>query len=794
VTATVTLIGTFYGEGANTASTTVQIINPKLYIIDPYLSPFNGSTSISQQTVISSLSNYSAVQATGMITDGTATAIAVYQTGVNTPVTFTGTDGVQFESWNPQFLNYPPSYGNCGGQCYSSPVNPIQGSDGSYYAFALLLAPKQTSSVTYTSQAVSVTASITINNQKTVSPPVQLGIGPTPVVFVHGLWGDKTSLSTISSSLQLTQPWGEGAVLYQALSTFSYSKTLAFDADSGPNSGTSALAADIQQTTVSLDGAHFVGGRIDVVAHSMGGLVVRHYSSLPTPSTPTIVYQTPRSRMQGLFRTVVTIDTPEIGSALAPFLVQPEVANGTCNTTFCPTPTLLHPVPFPVGTPGKVWELFCLSAQTPKTLATCFAKHGDPLGPPGLCTSAGSASCGAVASLAPNSPNIEVLPSANIPNSQWFAIGSDWVDNGTSPEPSELRSLLNDLLAAIALPHSPTLSNVLGDPNNDVIVTTSSQFWDTNRGQTVEFPYLAHTALPFLANILPLGSTSNSSVTTSPAVASCVAQILLNSSTSGCSTSPGPQVAMTERGTTLVQQSEPDLLVYQGETKEDAEKRNAYPLRFAPERMSVNAPEGDVPMGIPIDLRLTFAPGTLVGGTLSVVQNSKSGSQSQGSGLAKIVLEEGSTKTIQITPVQIGPVDVEIDVVYSDNSFVRQSAHLNVVPSAKGLTKFSLDQGTHFMALVLEDEEKDRQQLLRPMVTYEGVKFPIYLDDSSQIKLSVEEDEGNPVARVDGDGTVHALREGTAVVVGDFDGVIDRIQVTVYSKEDAPVGYRTVIR
>jgi hypothetical protein len=97
------------------------------------------------------------------------------------------------------------------------------------------------------------------------------------------------------------------------------------------------------------------------------------------------------------------------------------------------------------------------------------------------------------------------------------------------------------------------------------------------------------------------------------------------------------------------------------------------------------------------------------------------------------------------------------------------------------------------MALVLEDQEKDRQQLLRPTVTYENVKFQIYLEDSSQIKLSVEQDEGNPVIGVDKDGTVHALREGTAVVVGDFDGVEDRIQLTVYSKEDAPEGYRTVI-
>jgi len=55
----------------------------KLYIIDPYLAPFSGSTSISQAEVISKLSDYSAIQANGLITDGTATAIAVYKSSVN---------------------------------------------------------------------------------------------------------------------------------------------------------------------------------------------------------------------------------------------------------------------------------------------------------------------------------------------------------------------------------------------------------------------------------------------------------------------------------------------------------------------------------------------------------------------------------------------------------------------------------------------------------------------------------------------------------------------------------------
>ena len=96
--------------------------------------------------------------------------------------------------------------------------------------------------------------------------------------------------------------------------------------------------------------------------------------------------------------------------------------------------------------------------------------------------------------------------------------------------------------------------------------------------------------------------------------------------------------------------------------------------------------------------------------------------------------------------------------------------------------------------MAIEDEENDRRQALRPIITYESVKFSIYLDDSSGTNLSAEQNERNPIMRVDEDGTVHALREGTAVLMGDFDGIIDRVQVTVYSKEDAPEGYRTVIR
>jgi hypothetical protein len=51
-------------------------------------------------------------------------------------------------------------------------------------------------------------------------------------------------------------------------------------------------------------------------------------------------------------------------------------------------------------------------------------------------------------------------------------------DNSTNPT-SELRAFFNSLLSAMSIGSpSPTLSGILGSDDNDVIVTTSSQFWN----------------------------------------------------------------------------------------------------------------------------------------------------------------------------------------------------------------------------------------------------------------------------------------------------------------------------
>jgi hypothetical protein len=47
-------------------------------------------------------------------------------------------------------------------------------------------------------------------------------------------------------------------------------------------------------------------------------------------------------------------------------------------------------------------------------------------------------------------------------------------------------------------------------------------------------------------------------------------------------------------------------------------------------------------------------------------------------------------------------------------------------------------------------------------------------------------DADSPVISVDKEGLVRALRERTAVLIGSFDGAIDKIQVRISTKENAP--------
>ena len=156
-----------------------------------------------------------------------------------------------------------------------------------------------------------------------------------------------------------------------------------------------------------------------------------------------------------------------------------------------------------------------------------------------------------------------------------------------------------------------------------------------------------------------------------------------------------------------------------------------------------------------------------------------------GTGDARIVGDTGPTKTMEVIPLGVGKLTFGIMVFFADGGIARKNYTLEVAPSSKGLKDFFLNHGSHALAIVLEDKPEDRQRWLSPEVAYRQLEYPIYLENSGQIKFTVQQAADKPVILLDPNGLVHGLRPGKATIIGDFDGVKDEVVVTVYTKESA---------
>jgi pimeloyl-ACP methyl ester carboxylesterase len=156
------------------------------------------------------------------------------------------------------------------------------------------------------------------------------------------------------------------------VSTVCYSKYLGFDKDTDPaladpalqnnpceQTSKDSLASRIYGLLAYLDSLKIVGSRVDLVAHSMGGLAARNYASQPWYD------KSLRSRKQGQLHEIITLDTPELGSKLASSLIDHKNCLGRDNDF------------------TTVWGAFCGSGILPLpvhlTVAQCLAKLGFPL-------------------------------------------------------------------------------------------------------------------------------------------------------------------------------------------------------------------------------------------------------------------------------------------------------------------------------------------------------------------------------------------------------------------------------
>lgn len=137
---------------------------------------------------------------------------------------------------------------------------------------------------------------------------------PNPIVFVHGLWGD---LGTFGKKLDD----GIETNTHSLLSANGFAiKEHKYDGRRGPSESmlpnNTAFAADIYDAMRMLNDIGVACSKVDILAHSMGGLYTRRFLYDNEENADSIA-----GYGQGLVRRVITVATPHYGSEWVHFIL-----------------------------------------------------------------------------------------------------------------------------------------------------------------------------------------------------------------------------------------------------------------------------------------------------------------------------------------------------------------------------------------------------------------------------------------------------------------------------------------
>ena len=262
--------------------------------------------------------------AMGLAADGVSAAALVYQSSSADPVTFTlsamcpSCEIGGIAAYSPDYLVNPaPS-----SSLQSSPISPINGaqctaSNGSNNPqcvfVALLYAPPSMPN-NYSPGTLPIPLTLSVQAVQTSSSGSQDGtvsnsilLMPPPLVLVHGIWSNAEAWYPF-------QAWIETNYPHQFVSAADYGATSSL---SFTNPGTQqVLAMTIANALTSATQGGVVAQKVDIVAHSMGGLVTRYLMDYGAPA-PFVGYVPSKS-----IHRLVTVGTPYFGSALAQVLDQ----------------------------------------------------------------------------------------------------------------------------------------------------------------------------------------------------------------------------------------------------------------------------------------------------------------------------------------------------------------------------------------------------------------------------------------------------------------------------------------
>jgi pimeloyl-ACP methyl ester carboxylesterase len=620
-------------------------------VLDPALLSGAASGKLELTSLITK-GGLSADAATGIVRDGTSAALLLYKASASAPVCFTA-PGFTFEPYTADFLTKVSTATTIGS--IQVPASQLIAVGGSYYAAALLRAPDD--------KVIASSAALTAGQCCWTGTKATLPVYRPPVLFVHGLWGDASSLDETRTAILASYRSGAtpaAAALYKkTLVTLQYQGARAFDAPVVTN----VINDTADEVLAVLAKDRIVGGRVDVVAHSMGGLVVRAVSG-------SAAYSGPRNRARGVFHDIVTIDTPETGSPLANYLINSAQA------------TLQAPA---FSTPWNLWV--GAGCGTSDTVQSCFPNLGLP-----LTQSGDTLQQGAVYALQPGSANLTKLPPANVPNAEWRPISAIWGANVTPT--SYLRNSINALIQALYQSSSdaPTSYRILGYVPNDVIVTEASEIAKGPTPGVIQL--LAHTGAPTEAMILGLGG-DNSNVLQSPIVDSFVYCRLTALALADC--------PATAANTKVI-----------AEVKTDA----AWAPRFmAPNRATISAPDKSV-YGETVTVAVTIPTGAALH-DIVVLGDHPTDAETVGS-----IERAGDRALITIRPREIGPIRLNIGVQFADGGVATAHRILHVAAPATSPVEFHPNGhgGNPFVVLRAGETRQ-----MRPTAVYDGIEREVAL-------------------------------------------------------------------
>ena len=420
-------------QSVSVATPTILILNPYACVVDAQNCKGAALSDVLNPTDPTSI--LSAPTATAISADGLSAAVIAISTGdainpIQVSLSSSGFPGGSIGSLAP----YDPSFVTAQSGVNSGSTSlTIQGPTtcdafGNCMFRALLWAPINMSGgnlVAGVYQSIPLTVTATQNGS--IVGPVQITLQPPPLVLVHGIWSTADAWSQFIPWLNMNYPLPQNFI-----STADYGQysSLGF---SDPNIQKVLERAILDSLATANESPQGVVARqVDIVAHSMGGLVSRYF-----------IKQNPASNS---VHHLVTIGTPQLGSPLASLLWDNK------NTTLSPTSAGVSPLVTAV----------CRAIPS-CTLGNFFAAIHKPV-----------------------TTGVQSL----IPGNQ--VTGGQVYDSilGQAPDPSFSGIILNGIILSFVPPN--TVDGVLG-AGNDTIVGASSQ--DSGAASRAAIQGIVHTSL-----------------------------------------------------------------------------------------------------------------------------------------------------------------------------------------------------------------------------------------------------------------------------------------------------------